>query len=55
MEIAMKAWKWTTLVLSGGVLLQFSACASDFGYYVMQALATQIVTALASAATGTTA
>lgn len=50
----MKAWKWTALALSGGVLLQLSTCASDFGYYVMQALATQIVTGIVSATAGGT-
>jgi hypothetical protein len=50
----MKKWKWIALVLSGGVLLQTSTC-SDFGYYLMQALATQVVTLILNAATGTTA
>ncbi len=48
----MKKWKWAALALSGGVLLQTSTC-SDFGYYLMQALATQLVTAVLNAATGT--
>jgi hypothetical protein len=47
----MKAWKWAALTLSGGILLQTSTC-SDFGYYVMQAVATQLVTVLLNAATG---
>ncbi len=50
----MKKWKWAALMLSGGMLLQTSTC-SDFGYYLMQALATQIVTVILNAATGTTA
>ncbi len=47
----MKRWKWAALALSGGILLQASTC-SDFGYYVMQALATQLVTVLLDTATG---
>lgn len=49
----MKKWKWAALALSGGVLLQASAC-SDFAYYLMQAFATQLATAILNAATGTT-
>jgi hypothetical protein len=48
----MKVWKWAALTLSGGVLLQYNTCSTDFAYYIMQALATQIVTALLNAATG---
>ena len=49
----MRAWKWTALTISGGVLLQLSACASDFGYYVMQTLATQLISGILSAAGST--
>ncbi len=48
----MKAWKCTLLALSGGVLLQAGSCATDFGYLIMQALATQLAAALLSGATG---
>jgi hypothetical protein len=48
----MKAWKWTALALAGGVLLQLGACATDLGYYLLQALATQLATAALTAATG---
>jgi len=51
-ETAMKAWKCAFLALSGGVLLQAGSCATDFGYLIMQALATQLAAALLSGATG---
>lgn len=51
LEKHMKAWKWTALVMSGGLLLQFGACAADIAYYLLQAAATQLITgALATAA-----
>ena len=49
----MKAWKWTALAVSGGVLLQFSACATDFAYYILQAAATQVAAGLITSAVGT--
>lgn len=36
--------KWVGLILSGGVLLQLSTCATDVGYYVLQALVNQVLT-----------
>lgn len=48
----MKKWKYAMLALSGGVLLQAGSCATDFGYLIMQALATQIAAALVSGAAG---
>ncbi len=50
-ESVMKAWKWTALVLTGGVLLQLNTCAVDLAYYVMQALATQVVSQMLTSAT----
>ncbi|MBP7748161.1 MAG: hypothetical protein KA383_18765 [Phycisphaerae bacterium] len=47
----MRKWKWIALTLAGGTLLQLSACASDLGYYVLQLVATQIVSALVNSAT----
>jgi len=51
-ENIMKAWKATALFLSGGLLLQLGSCATDFMYYLMQALATQLISSLLNAATG---
>ncbi len=48
----MKAWKATALFVSGGLLLQLGSCATDFMYYLMQALATQLVSGLLNAAAG---
>ena len=48
----MKARKWIALALAGGFLLQLGACATDLGYYLLQALATQIASAALTAATG---
>lgn len=42
----MKAWKWTALVVSGGMLLQLNACVTDFAYYVMQLLVNQLLAQL---------
>ncbi|MBK9120342.1 MAG: hypothetical protein IPM18_12185 [Phycisphaerales bacterium] len=52
----MKKFKWFTLMASGAVLMQFSACATDLTFYLVQALATQVVSALltgVAAGTGT--
>lgn len=48
----MTAWKCALLALSGGVLLQAGTCATDVGYLMVQALATQLAAALRSGATG---
>ncbi len=54
----MKLAKWTVLVMSSGVLIAFGSCATDFLYFVMQSVASQLassaVTAATSAVTGTT-
>ncbi len=50
MEISMRKMKWTALVVSGGLLLQLGSCATDFGYYVLQALASQLATSAITAA-----
>jgi len=34
----MKARKWIMVVLSGGVLLQLGSCATDLGYYLLDAV-----------------
>lgn len=51
----MKAWKWIALSGAGALLLQAGACATDLAYYVMQAIATQLVSAALTAAAGTAA
>lgn len=37
----MKAWKWTLIALSGGLLLQTS-CTSDLAYYALDAFITYL-------------
>jgi hypothetical protein len=49
----MRRWKWIALAASGGMLLQVGSCATDFLYYVLQALATQFASALVTGAAGT--
>jgi hypothetical protein len=48
----MKARKWTLLALSSGVLIALGSCATDFLYFVMQGVATQIASAAVGTATG---
>ena len=48
----MKAWKWMALALACGTLFQLEACVADFGYYLLQAAASQLLTGALGAATG---
>lgn len=47
----MKVWKWTALVVSGGMLMQFASCATDLLYYVLQVAASQAVSSALDTAT----
>ncbi len=47
----MKTWKWTALIVTGGMLLQFQTCVTDIAYYVIQLAAQQIITGALTAAT----
>jgi hypothetical protein len=38
-EHGMKRWKWMALIATSGIMVQFSACAVDAGYYLLQILA----------------
>ncbi len=49
----MKVWKWTALVVSGGLLMQFASCATDLLYYVMQVAASQAISGALGAAAST--
>ena len=44
----MRARKWMTIVLSGGVLLQLESCAADLGYYFLELSATAVYDYLAA-------
>ena len=50
-ELMMKKWKWIALTLSGGVLLQGSACVTDFAYYLINVLANELLTQALTGAT----
>ncbi len=50
----MKVWKRALLLAASAVLLQAGTCATDFGYYLMQALASELVEQAVNAATSGT-
>ncbi len=51
----MRTLKWALLVTCGGVLSQLAGCADTLLYYVLDVVATQIVTAALTAAAGSAA
>lgn len=50
----MKKIKLAALLATSGLLLQLGTCATDFGYYILQALATQLISGAVGVAAGAT-
>ena len=48
----MKAWKWTMLLVTGGVLVQLGGCAPALLYSLLDVTVSQLVTRLMAGLTG---